>query len=78
MWLKVKAFVEQLRERRSTIFDEIVLQTMHQRKLNAHKKKLVKVTRQINLLYSSMMIGAAEGIPLGILQSTQHGPVLYE
>ena len=76
MWLKVKTFVEQLRERRSTIFDETEEQTGHQRKLKAHEKKLVKTNRQINLLYSSMMIGAAECIPLGILQSTRHG-ILY-
>lgn len=72
MWLKIKAFVEQLRERRRTIFDETEEQTGHQRKLKASTKKLVKTNRQINLLYTSMMIGAAECIPLGILQSMQH------
>ena len=76
MWLKIRTFVEQLRERRRNIFDETEEQTDHQRKLKAHAKKLVKTTRQINLLYSSMMIGAAECIPLGILQSVQRG-ILY-
>ena len=71
--LKIRMFVEQVRERRSTIIDAIGEQTAYHRKLRAHKKKLVKTKRQVKLLYSSMMVGAAECVPLGILQSMLHG-----
>ena len=72
MWLKVKTFVEQLRERRRLILAEPDEQADSQRKQKAHEKKLEKTNRKIALLYSSMMLGAAECLPLGILQSMQH------
>ena len=67
--LKVKVFIQQLRERRSELsaLDEDV-QTERSRKLKTHKKRLVQTTRSIHMAYTSMMVGIAECIPLGILQ----------
>ena len=66
---KIKIFIDQLRERRST-FDEFEeCETGNAKKLRDHQKRLAKVSRKILLLYSSMMIGLAEGVPLGVLQS---------
>ena len=67
--LKVRVFVEQLRERRNALVDLEDEETGYALKLKSHRKKLVKATRTINLLYASMMIGIAECIPLGVLQS---------
>ena len=67
--LKVKVLMQQLRERRSelTALDEDV-PTKHSRKLKIHKKRLVQTTRTIHMVYVSMMVGIAEGGPLGIFQ----------
>ena len=67
--LKVKVFREQLRARCSELSAlEEDVQTVRLRKLKTHKKRLVQTTRSIHMAYTSMMVGIAECIPLGILQ----------
>ena len=71
--LKVKVFIQQLRERHSELsaLDEDV-QTERSRKLQTHKKRLVQTTRSIYMTYTSMMVGVAECVPLGILQGASN------
>ena len=67
--IKVRVFMQQLRERRNelSVLDEGTL-TVQQEKLQKHVKRLVKTTRTIHMTYASMMLGIAECIPLGLLQ----------
>ena len=67
--MKMKVFVQQLRERRIelSVLDEGAL-TEQSKKLNKHIKRLVKTTRTIHMTYASMMVGIAECVPLGVLQ----------
>ena len=69
MAIKVRVFMQQLRERRNELsaLDEGTL-TARQEKLQKHRKRLVKTTRTIHMTYASMMLGGAECIPIGILQ----------
>ena len=73
MLLKAQVFRQQLQERQSELaaLDEPV-QTAQSRQLRKHRKRLLKTTRTIRMTYSSMMIGIAECIPLGILQGMLH------
>ena len=68
--LKVRVFVEQLRERRTALDALGAQQSEQESKLAAHRKKFVKTTRSITMIYASMMIGLAECLPLGVLQGT--------
>ena len=71
MVLRIRAYIQQLRERQSQLFAlEEVEQTKRQRQLQKHKKRLVKTSRTIHLTYASMMVGVAECLPLGLLQGT--------
>ena len=67
--MKMKVFVQQLRERRNELsdLDESAL-TEQAKKLKKHIKRLVKTTRTIHMTYTSMMVGIAECVPLGVLQ----------
>ena len=75
MAIKVRVFMQQLRERRNELsaLDEGTL-TARQEKLQKHRKRLVKTTRTIHMTYTSMMLGVAECIPIGILQGV---PIMH-
>ena len=68
--LKARVFLQQLRERRSQFADNVLEddQTERAKKLQKHRKRLVKTTRTITMTYSSLMVAVAECLPLGILQ----------
>ena len=68
--IQVKIFLAQLRQRRNVLAD---LDKDHEtdvaKKLKGHRKKHVKTSRQINLLYSSMMVGTMHNLFLGTCDS---------
>ena len=78
MAIKVRAFIQQLRERRNELsaLHEGTL-TARQEKLQKHAKRLVNTTRTINMTYASMMLGVAECIPIGILQGVPNAHCVF-
>ena len=54
--LKVQVFLAQLRERRNTLTELDTEQSKVDRKLKAHRKRLTKTNKSIQMLYSSMMV----------------------
>ena len=55
--LKVQVFLVQLRERRNALAELDTEQSKVDRKLKAHRKRLTKTNKSIQMLYSSMMVG---------------------
>ena len=70
--LKVRIFVRQLRARRSRLGSLDKEPTNNSKRLRTHEKRLMDTSRQINMLYSSMMVGIGECLPLGCIQSELH------
>lgn len=78
MYLKLSVLREQLLHRRGENSPAVFERTRKRRKglienkrlpaLMKHNKRLVKTSRAIRLAYSSLLVGVAECIPLGILQ----------
>ena len=54
--LKVRVFVAQLRERRNALAELDTEQSTVDRKLKAHRKRLTKSNKSIQMLYSSMLV----------------------
>ena len=71
LFLKVKLFGEQLRERRNELSGlEEDGQTDTAKKLQKHRMRLVKAHRTIWMIYASIAVGVAECLPIGVLQGT--------
>ena len=46
-------------------------QTEGAKKLKIHQERLLETSRKIHMIYASLMVGAAECIPLGVLQGRE-------
>ena len=70
LWIKVKLFRDQFRRRQYEFsLGEEEHQTARVKNLAKHRKRLVKIQRQILTVYAGMLVGIAECVPLGILQA---------
>ena len=70
LWIKVKLFRDQFRRRQyEFLLGEEEHQTARVKNLAKHRKRLVKIQRQILTVYAGMLVGIAECVPLGILQA---------
>ena len=68
--VKIRVFVAQLRQRRSQLAALEDTQTERAKRLQKHRKRLLKTTRSIHMAYVSLMVALAECVPLGILQGS--------
>jgi hypothetical protein len=55
--LKAQVFVAQLRERRNALAELDTEQSTVEQKLKAHRKRLSKTSKSIQMLYASMLVG---------------------
>ena len=68
MFLKFKAFMKQLRARREQFSVLDTDQTSVAKKLHHHRRRAVKISRQIQMAYVAALVGSLECLPLGVLQ----------
>ena len=64
-FLKLKAFIKQLRARREQLGALGTDQIGRAKKLQHHRKRVLKISRQIQMAYVSALVGSFECLPLG-------------
>ena len=67
MYIKMKVFIEQFRNRREEVWEPDCL-SERAKKIQKHKKRLTSTGKAIKMIYASMMIGCLECVPMGVLQ----------
>ena len=68
MVMRVKEFINQLRAHRDELNVLEGMQTLEGTKLKIHRQRLLETTREMHMMYASLLLGLAECLPLGILQ----------
>ena len=68
MVMRVKEFINQLRAHRDELNVLEGMQTLEATKLKTHRQRLLETTREMHMIYASLLLGLAECLPLGILQ----------